>query len=267
MKNKIWKIALTVSSFTILMPLALNAEPWNVVLSKGQNQALVELESESGNKSFAISPDGPWGRAWGNKSASQSEKEALAFCREHVRKGQRDCVIHSTNGKNKLAASIDVTRVTQRYKARHGQNAAKFFGLAAIDFQGSRQEALKEFELTQNDGQAWRSIPKDRKLEQQLTERGLISVGKDGWALFLDKVEARHYAKGSPSTFKEWVVSKNGLLCMYFGEFDNGRKRGDVCMLIDSISRGEMRYSWALVNGQSKRAFAVAGNPGRSAVK
>ncbi|MEP3846254.1 MAG: hypothetical protein ABJM43_13035 [Paracoccaceae bacterium] len=237
-------------------------------MNKEQTEVLSELGAKPRITVLAISPDGPWGKAWGMKTKAASTARALKSCREHVRKGERDCVVYAVNGKQTLPGTIDIKRIQQRYKAVHGQKAASFFGLAAIEFTGSRDAALKELEFTKSDGQAWRTIPKSRALKRQLTGQGLVSVGKDGWAIFLTEDHAYHDTKVGRGTFEQWAISENGLLCMFFGKYENGKLRSNACMVIDKISRGEMRYNWG-PNGKNRarRGFVVAGDPGKNAVK
>ncbi|SMX43217.1 hypothetical protein [Actibacterium lipolyticum] len=258
----------TIAILAFLAPLSLKAEPWTVTLNNEQTKVLSELGARSGITALAISPDGAWGTAWGWNTMAKSTAQALSNCREHVKMGKRDCVVYASNGKRILPDTIDIKRVQQRYKAINGKKAASFFGLAPIEFTGSRNEALQEFEFTKSDGQAWRTIPKSRALKRQLTGRGLVSAGKDGWAIFLTEDHAFHDSKVGRSKFEQWAISENGLLCMFFGKYENGKSRSTACMVIDEISRGEMRYNWA-ANGdnRARRGFIVAGDPGKNSVK
>lgn len=258
----------TIAILAFLAPLGLKAEPWTVTLNKEQTGVLSELGARPGGTALAISPDGAWGTAWGMSTKAKSTARALANCREHVRKGQRDCVVYAVNGERSLPDTIDIKRIQQRYKAIDGKKAASFFGLVPIEFTGSRNAALKEFEFTNSDGQAWRTIPKSRALKRQLTGRGLVGVGKGGWAIFLTENHAYHDTKVGRTTFEQWAISENGLLCMFLGKYENGISRSTACMIVHEVSRGEMRYNWA-ANGRNRarRGFVVAGDPGKNSVK
>ena len=223
----------------LLTPLAANAEIWAVKLTPQHKQALAETKSNPNHSALAIAPGGQWGSAWNYSSAEEANQRALNNCKSYLKRGNLDCVIVAQNGKMIVGKTVDLVSITKVYKPLNGKKAARFFGGVNIQFQGDRVKALEQYEFTKRDGQAWRTIPKDMALRRALTNHGLASNGQNGWAIYLGEKEATQYAspksgKVMVSTFKEWAISKDGLLCMFFGKHANGNPRSTTCMIIET---------------------------------
>ena len=259
-----------------LLPLTAMAESWTVKLTQHQRKALAATVGQSGHSAFAAAPGGQWGYSRKYATATSADAVALGNCQAHLSKGDSGCVIVARNGKMAVGKTVDVAKVTEVYKPINGRKAIGFFGLVSISFQGNRDRAIEQFDFSMRDGQAWRSIPKDRALERALTGRGLVwsgPKGPSGWAIFLGENEAIHYANSSRgkvlvSTFKEWAVSEDGLLCMFFGRWANGNPRSTNCMIIETAENGEMRYTWASNNRKLlRKGYIIAGDPGKGAAR
>lgn len=69
-----------------------------------------QYQSDAQQKAFAVSPDGPYGVAYGFLHSSEAQKSALQRCNEAVRKGQMLCVVYDLNGIRQLNFPITVNR-------------------------------------------------------------------------------------------------------------------------------------------------------------
>lgn len=251
-----------------------SAEPWTIKLTAKQERALSEMPQKKAHAAFAASPGGQWGRSWGKSSAAAAERAALEYCQEHLRVGKPGCAVIYSKGRMASQGRVDVPRVSEVYKAINGSKAAQFYGMLGQSFQGNVARAQAQYKMTRSDGQAWRKIPKSRAMERALTGAGLVNAGQNGWAVYLDGDRAIHYAspkrgKVLKSVFKEWAISEDGLLCMFFGAHASGKKRSTTCMIIASMQQGVIRYNWAHAKSMAnmRKGFIVAGNPGRSAAR
>jgi hypothetical protein len=62
------------------------------------HEALEGYKEKSGNKAFAVSLKGPWGRAWEAATAEEAAEEALNTCNKLERAKGAPCFILMTNG-------------------------------------------------------------------------------------------------------------------------------------------------------------------------
>ena len=69
-----------------------------------------QYQRDANNKSFAVSPDGPYGVAFGYTNADEASAAALAECRRDVQPGQLDCITFDVNGQITLLFPAQVTR-------------------------------------------------------------------------------------------------------------------------------------------------------------
>jgi hypothetical protein len=253
-----------------------HAETWDVELNKKQEKALAETARKPKFTAFAAAPGGVWGNAWNFNTQELADEKALNGCAPYLKKGRPKCVIVARNGKIVVGKTVQVTKVKAQYKPIDGKNAARFFGLVNTSFSGNEEKARQQHNPSQNDVNAWRNFPKDKKLSQTLTNKSLVNAKKKGWAIFLGKSGAVHYGHGNRGVFaaqyNEWAISPDGLLCMFFGTFPNGKQIDMKCMVIGNIKKGQIGYSWAESNSNAKpfklrKGLLVAGNAGVAAVR
>ena len=246
-------------------------ESWTVKLTQQQSKNLAKTMFQPGHSAFAAAPGGQSGWSRNYTTAASADARALEECQSRLSKGDLNCVIVARNGEMVVGDTVDIAKITAVYKPIRPRKAAEFFGLVSIPFQGNRDRAVEQYDFTKRDDQAWRTIPKDRSLEYALTGHGLVSSGPMGWAIFLEEERAILYAQTQSgrilvSTFEQWAVSDDGLLCMFFGRHANGNPRSTTCMIIESAGNGEMRYTWAWQR-TLRKGYIVAGDPGRGGAR
>jgi hypothetical protein len=246
------------------------AESWTPNLTVRQQRELRSLLLKNVNSVFAAAESGAWGTAWSYTSLPEAKSFALSNCRRHLAKGDLDCAILAQNGNLNSQTNFHVDRVSDIYRAVNGKKASRFFDLAPLKYEGDPQFASKQYsQLRQNS----MNFENDENLKVLLSNVGLVSNTPTGWGIFLSDTKAFHYSSPRPrkvfkSDFKKWGITKEGLLCMFLGAYDNGSPRSTTCMIIDSIANGVLRYNWAESQGsRMRKGFIVLGNPVLNSVK
>ena len=243
---------------------AATAQEWDVTLSKRQAKKLTETQAQPKNWSFAISPDGAWGRAWGWTSPQQSDRDALQFCREALKPGKRDCFVYARNGVQVAGPRVPTRVIQQVYKPVDGKKARAFFGLGAVNFSGNAAAAQQH--LAQG-----KAIAPDRAARRLLQGRSLVSAKAGGFAAWLGDPGAKHYAKSNngvlKSHFTHWAVSKEGLLCFYGGQWSTGKQIGTRCMVLSRIADGKVQFFWDGTPNTQRNGWLVQGDATSVAVK
>ena len=248
------------------------AADWQVTLTAEQSKKFIETKSKRNHTVMAISPDSAWGRTWEYRSLEEAKTNALGFCRENLRKGHRDCMIFSVNGKVVLGPVAKTKVVSKVYKPVSGKKAAAHFGLRAINFQGNRAGAIAQWNAVEANPNAVNSLPVNKALGQQLLGSSIALNSVRGFAIALTPYGARHALKTDGgalfANYSNWTITPDGLFCMTNGHWEStGKALGPNCMIIDSIKSGQVRFSWAGSITQSREGLIIAGDAGRGAAK
>ncbi|WP_294227680.1 DUF4189 domain-containing protein [uncultured Shimia sp.] len=236
-----------------------------------QAAAYEEQKSQKGTKAFAISPDGAWGYTYGKNSAKDAQAQALAYCREHMRKKQRDCMVYSLNGKRVAPAVVQTKKVTTIYKPLKAKDAAKVFGFAPGTFTGNKAAAKAEYNALKKGAVTKATLPRDAALEALLTNRSLMTKGNSPFLLWFQKSGGEQHGKGRGgallSHFDSWRATPNGLMCMFDSYWDSGKAMGTRCLYIDSLKNGEARVAWIHISGGQQKAQLLQGDARYAAVR
>lgn len=70
-----------------------------------------QYKQDANNKSFALSPDGAYGVAFGYANSDEATSAALRQCRADLKPGQLDCVVFDVNGSIVLLLPADIPRI------------------------------------------------------------------------------------------------------------------------------------------------------------
>lgn len=243
--------------------------PWQVQLTKKQAKALAEVQRKVTPNAFAVSPDGAWGRAWGQSSRDEALAVAMHFCRRALKPGKRDCIAYAVNGEVVAPAVVDAKVVTKVYKPVDGRKAAAFFGLSGVNFAGNRPAALAQLEQVQAGNTALRSDP---ILSAALSRSSFTLAGAKGFALKLGKDTVEQHVQTNRAvlviSFTGWTATKEGLVCLFDGKWTStGKLVGTKCLVLDHIVNGKARFSWESSLGTVRNGQLVAGDATRSAAR
>ena len=173
-------------------------DAWTVTLTQEQNKMLKGLASEKSITAFAISPDGQWGRSWNYANKAEAELNALRFCRERLRRRNRDCLIYQSDGKRVAPEVVQTRQVSEVYKPFNGRKAASVLGRVALNYQGDTDRARAQLAATptkQSD------LPEDRALRKQLTGRTLMTTKAKGFAVTFGPNSRQRQMVGSSQRF------------------------------------------------------------------
>ncbi|MGB7316803.1 MAG: hypothetical protein WBC85_02450 [Planktotalea sp.] len=248
------------------------AEDWKVTLTAEQNQKFQEMKNKPARSVFALSPDSAWGRTWGYKSLDDAKERALAFCRENLRRGHRDCLVFAVDGKV-VAKPVVPTKVVQNlYKPVNGRKAAAFFGVKGISFQGNPSAAKAQWDALQRDPNKIASFTVNKSLGRQLLGTSLVTDKKPSFSVALSKFGARQALQADSGVlainYPDWSVTNEGLLCMSGGAWEStGKQVGTKCLILESIDNGLVRFDWASRNSSFRKGAIVAGDAGRASAK
>lgn len=269
------KFARIVMGCGVALGLALSAttgafaESWTVTLTKKQAKALDEMTAPRKHAAFAISPDGPWGRSWGKRSAAAAQESALAYCRAHLSRKKRDCLVYIVDGKRVAPASVKTRVVTQVYKPLNGRQAASILGRSNFNFSGNLAAARAQLEGGMARPEA---LPQDASLRAALVGRTLMNTSSKGWALWLGKDRAEFLSQTKSSTlatrYQSWRVTSDGLLCLRGGVWrSNGKPAGTRCILLGPAKGGALNIYWSSTPSTGRKAQLIAGDARGGAVR
>ena len=221
---------------------------------------------------MAISPDSAWGRTWDYVSLEEAKTNALGFCRENLRRGQRDCVIFSIDGKVAVTPVIQTKVVSQVYKPVHGKKAAAFFGLRAVNFQGNRANATAQWKAIKANPNALNNMPANADLARQLLGSSIALNSAGGFSIAFTRYGARQGSKANRGALYEnyanWTITQDGLLCMWQGYWESsGKSLGTKCLIIESIKAGKISFAWGNSQRTLRKGLIIAGDAGRGAAK
>lgn len=244
-------------------------EAWTVTLTSKQSKQLAGLAAEDSITAFAISPDGPWGRSWGYDSKAQAELNAMRYCRENLRRRDRDCLIYQSDGQRVVPDVVQTRRVSEVYKPLNGRKAASVFGRVAFSFQGDAGAARAQL-ATAPTRRA--DLTEDRALRKVLTGRTLMTTKAKGFAVTFEDVWAEHSASANSGIitvfFDSWTVTSSGLVCMFDGYWESTRKPvGTRCMVLNAAGNGLVDMSWDNRPNASVKGQLIAGDARFAAVK
>lgn len=237
---------------------------WTVTLTGKQAAAYEEQKARSGNKAFAISPDGAWGYTYGVSNQLDAQKRAIANCRKYMRKKQRDCLLFSANGKQVLPPVTPTKKVTALYKPLKAKDAKAVFGLAGGAFKGNKKAARAEFQAFENGKISRAELPRNAQLEALLTGRSLMTTNNKAVMLWFSSTRGEHHSQAKSgvliSHFKRWIATPNGLVCKLDAAWDNGNPLRDTCFFVESISNGQVKFSWAHSMGSMRKGVLLQGD-------
>ncbi len=253
------------------MAAGATAQNWNVQLSAKQAKAWAEIKTHKRHTAFAISPDGAWGRTWDFKDAKLAKTRAIQFCRNHVRVGKRDCILYSADGKVLVSGAVQTTKITKLYKPVSGRKAAKFFGLVGMSFQGDPAAARAQHEQVKASSGSIAALRGDGALKQKLTGSSIASIAENGFALHMGKSVVRQAIAANSglieADYSDWMITKEGLLCMKNGRFYTGKPIGTNCIILHQIANGKLKFAWANGSGSPRNGYIIAGNATYAAAK
>lgn len=264
-KFSVWAFGLCVC---LLASAGTAQEAWKVQLTSKQAKAHAELAGQSGITAFAISPDGAWGRSYGFKDADLAAKRALSFCHSELRPRKRDCLLFEVAGKRVAPQTVQTRQVSAVYKPLNGRKAAAVIGRAALDFRGNKAGAMAQL-ATAPKGAG--DLVQDKLLRAGLKNRTLMTTQAKGFAIWLGDTYAEHLASANSGVlsveFDSWVVTSEGLLCMFNGFWDSGKPLGTKCALLNSIGNGLVDLSWDGSPNASRKGQLIAGDARFGAAK
>ena len=242
---------------------------WKVVLTSKQAQKAAELKSEKAHTAFALSPDGPWGRAWGKNSAQAAQDIALQFCRDHLKKGRRDCFVYAVNNKVVAPSVIKTKKITAIYKPLNSRTAAAFFGRVALNYSAPLAAAKGRIEAAAANPN---NLKSDAALKKALTGRTLMSTGGRSWAIWLGPKGAEQHVNANSGVlsirFDAWRVSPDGVLCMMGGRWTTtGKPVGTKCLILGDMKQGVGGLYWAASVNTKRAVQLIAGDARRTHVK
>ncbi|MCT4557906.1 MAG: hypothetical protein N4A61_07580 [Pelagimonas sp.] len=244
---------------------------WTVTLTKKQNKGLAEYQASPNPKAFAISPDGPWGFWYGADTTEESAKRALGACRQHLRRGKRDCILYARNDKVVTGQQVQTRKVTKVYKPVDGKLAPQVFGLINASFQGDRASAMQEYARLQQQNYSAKALKSDPALSKLLTAGSVVADAKRAWMFMFYKRggEQRSVGKNAilQTYFDSWVSTKSGLVCTFGEHWDTGKGIGTRCIVIDQIANGKIKYIWADQGRPVRKANLIAGDARWGAVR
>ncbi len=256
----------------LLAPLPAAAESWQVSLTRQQERGLAEALAARTPNAFAVSPDGPWGWAYGYGSLEAATARALGNCRQHLRAGRRDCIVYAQNGRVVAPAVVETRRVQAVYAPVNGRTAPSVFGLADVSFQGNRAAAEAQLAALQADPSLRGRLRSDPALRRALTGRSLVSDQRNGFAIWFDGTGGEQHSKANSGIlemgFREWVATPEGLVCMFDSAWiGTGKPAGTRCLILASINRGAVRFAWDGSANALRNANLVAGDARLGAVR
>jgi hypothetical protein len=247
------------------------AGQWTVTLTKKQNAALAEMNTNHSARAFAISPDGAWGRSWDNTTKKDISDRALSYCRAELRKGKRDCIVYSVNGKVVAPVVVTTKTVSQVYKPVNGNTAPKFFGRVPFNFTGDKSAAQADFAILKNSPAHRNALKRDKKLEAALTNASFMNKSSKGFAIWFEKGKGSQFSGSNNGIlrlyFNRWLATPDGLVCMFDAEWSTGKRVGTRCLVLENVSNGIAKFFWA---GSSANRFTgqiVAGDARRGAAR
>lgn len=237
---------------------------WTVTLTSKQAVAYNEQKARNGNKAFAISPDGAWGYTYGVSNQQDAQRRAIANCRKYMRKKQRDCLLFSTNGTQVLPPVTTTNKVSALYKPLKAKDAKAVFGVAGGAFKGNKKAARAEHQAFENGKISRAKLPRDPQLEALLTGRSLMTTNNKTTMLWFSPTRGEHHSQAKSgvliSHFKRWIATPNGLVCKFEAAWDNGNPLEDTCLYIDSISNGQVKFSWGHSMGSMRKGVLLQGD-------
>lgn len=243
---------------------------WVPKISREGKGGYEKVMAKPKNFAFALNNKLAWGSSWNYDSVDAAKERALKSCRKWVKPGQADCVVYMVNGEVVAGDQVTSKKITKRYKAVSGKQAAAFFGLRTMTFDGNRAAAVAEYEAFQATG----AYPKnDKSLSKQLMGSSVTSTENGGYAIVFDDNGVLWANKAGPKNilavrYRQWLLTKNGLLCMFDGAFTStGKKVGSRCVAISSISGGKVQWQGVSYDGEPKTSFLVAGDAATTTAK
>lgn len=247
--NSLFRPALLALISGCLMAGSVAAEAWSVSLTKNQTKAIAEMGSYKKNFVFAISPDGAWGRSREWSTMEEARRIALGYCRSYVKKGQRDCIVYSENGKRVVQDVVEVKRVKAHYKPINPKKAAQFFGYAGINFSGKFERASVDAKRLRDNPALRKSVARDKGLEAALLHKSFTNPQKGkGFVIWFGKGFAQQKSQGKSGALVinsgDWIATPDGLVCMFDARWDNGRVIGTRCFVLEQISNGKGKFRW-----------------------
>ena len=221
---------------------------WTVSLTNKQANEFKSLTARPGNTAFAISPDGPYGFRYGASSKDVAGNDAIANCRAFLKPGRRDCILYAVNGRVVARPVVQTRKVKAVYKPIDGKAAPTVFGRANVSFIGNRKAALADLAALEANPAHRRKLSRDRVLESALLHRSFMNTQKRGFVIWFDKGHGEQLTSGNNGairlTFKDWVATRDGLVCMFDSVWDTGKPIGTRCLIMDRIEKGAADFVW-----------------------
>ncbi|SPF77676.1 hypothetical protein [Pseudoprimorskyibacter insulae] len=236
---------------------------WTPKLTRDGQKGYAAAMEKPKNYAFALNNKSAWGSGWNFDTAEGARDRALKGCRKWVKPGQADCVVYMLNGEVVAGEQVTTKKITKRYKAISGKQAAAFFGLRDVSFAVNRSAAVAEYEKFQATG---KYPANDQSLTKLLMGNSITSTANGGYAIVFDDKGVLWANKAGSNNilavqFRQWLVTKNGLFCMFDGAFTStGKKVGSRCVAISSIGGGKVEWQGLSYDGKPKTSFLVAGD-------
>lgn len=267
-------ISLCLAVFFLSTATATAQGTWAVTLTSKQAKELKELKSSKAHTAMAVSPDGPWGTRWGARSADAAGAEALGNCRAFLKKGLRDCVLYSVNGRVVADSVVKTRKVSAVYKPVDGKAAPGIFGRANVNFVGNVQAAEADMTALLANPAHRSNLRRDPTLEGMLRGRSFMNTKKRGFAIWFEKGRGAQYSASNNGTLKmyfgDWLATRDGLVCMFDSVWDSGKAVGTRCLVIHQINKGAADFSWpGSGHGTTtvRKGQIIAGDARRGAVR